>query len=494
MRLNSLGVSLMTRFERLGQLTDLEDAISSQRDAVDLTPPGHRRKPIYLNNLGISLMIHFQRLGQLTDVEDAISRQRDAVDLTPHGHIQKPIYLNNLGNSFLTRFERLGQLTDLEDAISSQRDAVNLTPHDHRDKSSRLNNLGISLMTRFQRLGQLIDLEDAISRQRDAVDLTPYDHPAKPGYLNNLGNSFLIRFERLGEPSNLEHAISIFSYAASSPLGPINLRFYASRTWISCARRTRHHSLLHAHSIALSLLPQLAWIGLSLQDRYDALFGAADVVGEAAAAALDAGFPGAAVEFLEQGRSIVWGELFQLRSSYEELSSTYPDHARRLCELSAKLDQTSGTHEKSLSVLLEHSRYRAHYITEYPRQAADRHRGLAIERDNLLQEIRRLPGYDQFLRRKQFSRLRASAHSGPVVILNAAETRCDALVVLADLDHVIHIPLTNLTFKHSTRLLDTMKNFVREARVGRIAHYLRTAGNPSYPPCGHTSSNRSWMP
>jgi hypothetical protein len=59
------------------------------------------------------------------------------------------------------------------------------------------------------------------------------------------------------------------------------------------------------------------------------------------------GLPEAAVEWLEQGRSIVWGELFQLRSSFEGLSSAHSDHARRLQELSAALEQASATREKS---------------------------------------------------------------------------------------------------------------------------------------------------
>ncbi|KAG6370011.1 hypothetical protein JVT61DRAFT_9869 [Boletus reticuloceps] len=51
-------------------------------------------------------------------------------------------------------------------------------------------------------------------------------------------------------------------------------------------------------------------------------------------------------------------------------------------------------------------------------------------------------GFERYLLQKEFPRLRASAHSGPVVILNAAERRCDALIVLADVDHVIHVPLS----------------------------------------------------
>ncbi|KAI9451099.1 CHAT domain-containing protein [Boletus coccyginus] len=438
--LNNLGNSFLTRFERVGELSDLEDAISTQRDAVKLTPHGHPDKPGRLNNLGISFLTRFERVGELSDLEDAISRQRDAVELTPHGHPDKPGYLSNLGNSFLTRFKRVGELSDLEDAISTQRDAVELTPHGHPHKPGYLNNLSISFLTRFEHVGELGDLEDAISIQRDAVELTPHGHPDKPSYLNNLGNSFVTRFERAGVPSDVEQAISLYSYAATAPTGSISVRFGASHKWISCARHIHHPSLLDACSVAITLLPQLAWIGLSLTDRYRELTRGANVVREAAAAALDLGFPETAVEWLEQGRSIVWGELSQLRNSYEELSSAHPDHARRLRELSVVLEHASTAREKSLSALL------------------------AQAQDKLLHQIRAFPGFEQFLLHKDFSQLRASAHLGPVVILNAAETRCDALVVLANVDCVVHVTLPNFTLQDSTVLQNMLRTLLGHSR------------------------------
>ena len=453
--LNNLGMSSLIRFERLGELSDLEYAISTIKDVVELSPHGH---PGHLGNLGNSIFARFMRLGELADLELAITTHRDAVDLTPDGHPDKPSRLNNLGMSFLTRFERLGELSDLEDAILRSRDAVDLTPHGHPNKPTCLYNLGNSLKSRFERLGELSDLEDAISRHRDAVELTPHDHPDRSRRLNSLGNSFVTRFEHLGELSDLEQAISLYLHAASAAIGPISARFHASQQWISCARRIHHHSLLHAYSISISLLPELAWIGLSLTRRYSELVRGADVVREAAAAALDLGLPEIAVEWLEQGRSIVWGELFQLRSSYEELSSAHPDHARKLRELSSALEHASAIHEKSLSACLE-------LTQESLEPEADRHRMLAIERDKLVQEIRRFPGFEQFLLRKQFSQLRTSAHAGPVVILNAAESRCDALIVLADVDHVIHVPLPTFTYQRSAVLQKMLENLLGHARV-----------------------------
>ena len=483
--LDNLGSSLEGRFQRLGELSDLEDAISRKRDAVDLTPRGHLAKPRRLNSLGNSLTTRFRRLGELSDLEDAVSRHKEAVDLTPQSHPDKPRSLNSLGNSFFNSFVRLGELSDLEDAISRYRDAVDLTPHGHPDKAAYLSNLGNSFDARFQRLGELSDLEDSIWRERDAVGLTPNGHPDKPRRLNDLGDSFVTRFEHFGELSNLEQAISLYLHAASAPIGPIGVRFQASQNWISCARRISHHSLLHAYSVAINLLPELAWIGLSLTHRYSELTLGANVVREAAAAALDSGLLETAVEWLEQGRSIVWGEHFQLRRSYEELSFAHPDHAHRLRKLSAALEHASATREKSLSTLLKQTRSTAYHVTESLQQEVDRQRTLAIERDKLLQEIRRLPGFEQFLRRTKFSQLQASAHSGPVVMLNAAENRCDALIVLADVDHVIHVPLSTFTFQRSAGLQKLLEKLLRDARVigcddreGKIA----TRGGVSWEP------------
>ena len=447
--LGSLGDALMTRFKRFGELSDLEQAISSFKDAIDLSADGHLDKPNHLINLGKSFLSRFERLGESSDLEGAISSYRDAVDLTPDGHPHKPDYLDNLANAFRIRFKRLGELRDLEAA-------VDLFPDSHPGKPGSLSDLGNSFFTRFERLGELSDLDQAIFRHRHAVDLTPDGHPGKPSRLHNLGNTFRTRFERLGEPSDLEQAISLYSGAARALTGPSVIRFEAAKQWILSAHTLRHHSLLQAYSIAIALLPQLAWIGLSLANRYHDLMrvGAAEVVQEGAAAALDSGRPETAVEWLEQGRSIVWGDLFHLRSSYEELSSVHPDHARRLRELSAALEHANAAHEKSLCSLSGRTQSIDHGTLG---QEADGHRQLAIKRDKLLQEIRGLPGFERFLLRKEFSQLRASAHSGPVVILNAAKTRCDALVVHAGAG-VIHVPLPHFTLARSNDLQNEVMN------------------------------------
>ncbi|KAF8551385.1 hypothetical protein OG21DRAFT_1467420 [Imleria badia] len=383
----------------------------------------------------VQLLDRFERFGNPDDLQRGITLLQELLRATSVWDHRYLSGLSILGTALLQRFERFGELGDLEEAIPRQRDAVDFTPHGHPSKPSRLSNLANGFLTRFQRFGELSDLEDAILTHRDAVDLTP-------------------------------HAIFLYMFAASVSTGPIRGRFQASKNWISYARQKPHHSLLHAYSAAISLLPELAWIGLSLSHRYDELARGADMVREAAAAALDSGLPETAVEWLEQGRSVVWGELFQLRNSYEELLTTHPDHACRLRELSAALEHASVTREK-FSVLSEQTSSATHRATESSQQVADKHRALAIERDQLLQEIRGFPDFEQYLLHKEFSQLRASAHSGPVVILNTAESRCDALIVLADLDHVFHVPLPTFTFQRSAGLQNMLEKLLGNTRATR---------------------------
>ena len=47
-----------------------------------------------------------------------------------------------------------------------------------------------------------------------------------------------------------------------------------------------------------------------------------------------------------------------------------------------------------------------------------------------------------------------------MVILNAAEDRCDALIVRADVDHVIHVPFPNFTLKRCVGLQNSLKSLL----------------------------------
>ncbi|KAG8793406.1 hypothetical protein FRC16_010958 [Serendipita sp. 398] len=437
--LNNLGTSLLSRFKRLGNLDDLDSGIARHQAAVNLTPDGHPDKPSRLSNLGNSLLIRFERLGNLDDVDSGIARHQAAVNLTPDGHPDKPNQLNNLGTSLLIRFERLGNLDDLDSGIARHQAAVNLTPDGHPDKPRRLRNLGNSLLIRFKRLGNLDDVDSAIARHQAAANLTPDGHPDKPRWLSSLGNSLLTRFKHLGNLDDAEASIVQFSAASSSPVGSPSVRLAAARQWICVASITHHSSLLIACESAIAIIPLVAWLGLSILNRHQHLAQIGAIVRDAAAIAILLGQCDKAVEWLEQGRSIVWTQILQLRTPVDEVRAVEPDLADRLLHVSSLLDQGA----KSTKSRNEGK--------QSPEEEARQYRALAREHEDIIEKIRSLPRFRDFLRPLKLHRLINAAKDGPLVIINVSEIRCDALALLYGAD-VIHIPLPDLTSKRVTQL------------------------------------------
>ncbi|KAF5227665.1 hypothetical protein FAUST_11634 [Fusarium austroamericanum] len=215
-RLNNLGNQLKSRYERTGEIKDLEEAIKMARKAIESTPNDHPDLATLLNNLGNRLSRRYERTGEMKDLEEAIKMARKAIESTPDDHPNLAGRLNNLGTKLENRYARMGEMKDLEEAIETVRKAIESTPNDHPNLAGRLNNLGTKLENRYARTGEMKDLEEAIKMARKAIESTPDDHPDLAALLNNLGNRLNSRYERTGEIKDLEEAIKMARKAIES--------------------------------------------------------------------------------------------------------------------------------------------------------------------------------------------------------------------------------------------------------------------------------------
>jgi len=116
----------------------MEDCILNLQKAVQLTDDGHPYKPIYLGHLGLSQRTRFDHLGQLTDLEDSIFKLATKQFSLPRQGSNKATYLANLGISQQARFKRLGELIDIEDCISNLHRAVQFTNGGRPDNAACL--------------------------------------------------------------------------------------------------------------------------------------------------------------------------------------------------------------------------------------------------------------------------------------------------------------------------------------------------------------------
>ncbi|KAF6750936.1 CHAT domain-containing protein [Ephemerocybe angulata] len=462
--LNNLGTSFQCRFERTGELSDIADAIAAQQRAVDLTPPGDL--PGFLNNLGISFESRFERTGELSDIADAISVLQKVVDLTPDGHAELPAYLNNLGSTFTCRFKRTGGLSDIADAISAQQKAVDLTPDGHAELPDRLTNLGGSLSFRFERTGELLDIADAISARQKAVDLTPDGHADLPGYLANLAASFSVRFTSFGNSGDLRESLSNNKAATISTSGPPRVRLGAAKSWARTLIRHQPQSpeVLLAFDTMLSLITLIAGLEQTVHGRFTQLEDISGLALEAAAAACALDRADKALEWLEQGRCLVWNQLNNLRTPLDDLRIQNEDLAQDIADVSKRLE-TAGS-----------SRGQSHVDMSFSEKMsledeARAHLNLARKWDDLLKKARAIPSFESFLMPSPCSTLMQHLpESGPLIVININDRRCDALALLAGLDEPLHIPLPNFSvekaIKYRSALVSELR--VRNLRVREV--------------------------
>ncbi|KAG8697703.1 hypothetical protein FRC09_007691, partial [Ceratobasidium sp. 395] len=434
----SLASSYHSRYEHLGELADLDLAVDFSEKALYAAPENYPYKSRIVSYIGNGYRSRFERLGNGLDLNTAIGYLGQAVSLLPEGHPDMPASLNNLGASYQSRFRHLGELEDLDLAIKHKTHAVSLIPQGHPDKPTQLNNLGVSYRSRFERFGELDDINMAIDCERQATLLLPKGHPDEPMWLMNLSISYYNRFELSNDTNDLRDSIDCSMRAARSSTGSSFLRFQAACTWALLSADYSSSSQLDAYGQAISLLPQVVWLGKPTEGQYKSVASIDSIALESALAAIGMKKYDLALEWLEEGRSIVWNQMLQLRTPLDHLSSINKPLAEELRLVSLELESTSSTNNSCLTLDPDHSTLE---------QAAQRQRRLAEKREYLVEQARLLPGMHDFLRPKAASNLLAATRTGAVVLVIVHPDRCCALVAPPNATDIRFVSLDDFTFE-----------------------------------------------
>ncbi|KAG1726133.1 TPR-like protein [Suillus lakei] len=467
--LNNLANQLSTRFSHRGNDEDLDQAVALHREALALLPVGHTDRSLSLNNLAAQLSTRFSHRGNDEDLDQAIALQMEALALRPVGHTDRSMSLSNLANQLSTRFSHRGNDKDLDQAVALHREALALRPVGHTYRSSSLNNLANQLSTRFEHRGNNEDLDQAIALQREALTLRPVGHTYRSSSLNNLANQLSIRFHyrRNGEDLNESREIlccalplltqhdprqlqvhktlaNVYLLFYRSGLDPgedidslnavmhhlkaaVNVisgrllsRLQASLLWVHHADQHAHGTQLEAYATSMQLLDAHMSATASVSSRHSAMkeFPRTLAV-DAASCALRSGDICRAVELLEQGRTLIWTQMARLRTPLDNLR-TCGDHAvtlmKRFRDLSSLLEKPPASHADEtpkVDVEAEETRYRR----------------LVEEWNRAVEEIRNIEGFSRFLLPPLFSDLQEAARDGPIIMLVASKSSCDAIII-----------------------------------------------------------------
>ncbi|KIK37859.1 hypothetical protein CY34DRAFT_91959, partial [Suillus luteus UH-Slu-Lm8-n1] len=473
--LHRLSQALETRFQQCGSIDDINETIQLRREAVSLCPQGHSDRSLYLNDLAVSLGQHrFKQQGNPNDLDEAISLHEEALRLRSVGHESRHFSLDNLGLALTSRFRARGDIDDITRAISLHREALRLRPPGHPQYDTTLNNLAVALDTRYDELHVSEDLDEAIDWYRESLRVKRLDHPERHLTLFNLsgalcslfihtqenkeveeaisfcqeslevlpslhpdrfysyhrlGQAYITRYCVQYEPADLSLAVENFRLASGHPTQGFPNRILNTLWWVDEAESHRHDSALEAYQVFLELFDNHVMARSSIVSRREAATAFGDTHSlpvDAASCAIRHDNPRYAVELAEHGRrAVFWTQLARFRTTLDELSKAHHTGAILAEEF------------KQLSFCLRNA------FDQSTEDQSPQIRQVTMEWDDVVSRIRMLPDFSRFLLPPLFSDLRKAAEEGPVIIVNASQYSCDALIVLSDRDPV-HVP-TNTT-------------------------------------------------
>ncbi|KAG9121017.1 hypothetical protein FRC07_003213 [Ceratobasidium sp. 392] len=442
MWLNNLGKSLLSRFETARDPVDLDRSISNRRLATSLTSNDHPRRPALLTSLGVALRVRFEHLKQAPDLEEAVEVLQQAVFLTPDDHPERPARLSNLGNALVNRYDKLENASDLEAAISSYRLAVRLTSSEDAQYPIWVAHWGISLSLRFSLTKQLSDLDEAIELQEKATSLMSNNHPEKSRHLRNLAHSLIRKaraFPDLRTPSSLEYVMNKLYESFRLTSGPPSTRLLAMYDLAKLTNDFDYAQSLVALGLLMDFLPSVIWLGKTVHLRYKDLTTIQNMGIMAAAKAVQMGDGNLALQWLEQGRSIVWNQTLKLRTPLDDLRLVDKALADRLEEVSLALDNAGASSDQEAPT------------SSYDERVQMNHR-LAEEWDSLVGRVRETPGFEQFLKPLQATALIAASHSSTVVLISSYNNRCYAIVVPHKAISGFYVSLPNFSYQKASKM------------------------------------------
>ncbi|MEV4540939.1 CHAT domain-containing protein [Micromonospora echinaurantiaca] len=429
---------------------DVETAVAALREAADLARQGAEAHEVgkALGTLALANLLRHQATGDPAALDEAVDALAAARDVTEGRGPDRHRLLTNLGGALLWRSRLAGRSADLAAAVRAFREAPAGLPAGHADRTTYLINLAVALDEAAARAGGGVPVldDDAQPAEPD-----PAAEPAAPDVREWADTS----------PDALRaEALAALREAAAVEAAPSLLRATAARWYAALAEHLGDlPAALAGYASAIELIDLVAWHGMDPDDQARLLARFRGLAGAAAACALDAGRPERAVELLEYGRGVLLTRVRDARASLDGLRKRAPELADRFAEVQAELDGLTPTRTPAPASARAAPATGAAVAgsaiggalagsvigvgMEPPAGNPERRHELAVRRRELLADIRRLPGFADFLRPPAFADLARAAARGPVVLVNVARRRCDALVV--DGSGVRVVPLPQLT-------------------------------------------------
>jgi len=465
---------------------ELHLEISQLRGALMRCGENNSERPRLLRCLADALDTLFQGAGfndtKLAD--EALDLRKAALILTPLNDPMIHQYKYDLAISLSDNFDDTGVVEHLHLAVSLLRDVI----------ESRACSDGLparfDLLLQYALRTQILfmvtrrqeDIDASIAAFIEYADAIPDDHRTR-----KLARCFcmtaaamLERHAQFPSGDTLDKAFGLFERSSRVPGATSFDILHASIVWAQAAQEHNHASEIGAYKRAFALYPQFIWFGYGLRIRYSRLQTSDKTLKlptRAADCAIRFGRLEQAIEWLDEGRSMLWGQMSDLRSSLNSLRSLNPDLAKRFETAGRELEELADITEvpSRPGTTQPYSRLDVSDVSDS--------KALCIDKWNsILDDIRAIPQFSTYLMPRSYSELKEISHRGPVFIITLAETHSSALILPSPHEPIIHIVLPEMTLTRALhlkrRLLEALRGTGRQVRDDRhVRRYKHEDGN-----------------
>ncbi|UPK96901.1 hypothetical protein LCI18_007836 [Fusarium solani-melongenae] len=415
--LNALGHLLASRYAVTGALADLNEAISLTRRAVDTPSNNQTVLSQRLGNLAVQLQQRFLRTKAEPDLEESSQLSKRAMDILPDDHPDQSRHQHDLGIKLARKFTVTNNMADLEEGIRCIRLALERMPHDHSNRAVYLHSLANGLIQKASETFEPTDVNEWIAVTKEALSLTPDNHTDRGELLYSLGVGHLAACAVNKTGDGVEEAIACFNSALRQPNAPTLCRIQACMSLLSINPDWKES--LEAAKLVMGLLPRLTPRSLDNEDKQNSLGEIAGLASDAAAVAIQSEDVGAAIDLLEQAQGLLGASLEEIRTDVVDLRQEHPELAQNFEQLRDELARAAGINQLTDELVSRESQALWRYDA-------------GKEFDELIEHIRQLPKFKDFLRAPGLEAMQGATDRGPIAIINTSLIHCDAILIRQD--------------------------------------------------------------
>ncbi|KAH7006566.1 hypothetical protein EDB82DRAFT_565732 [Fusarium venenatum] len=439
---HALGLGYLSRYQVTATMWDMDTSLQLLQEACEATTGTYQIKNCMRKDLALGHQIKYLRNQDPLQINRAIALFQECIDHTPNSDPRLAVCYANLGTAYLVKW-RKGRsfqditrsieilqyavkmsevLSDIDFAIETWQKAVD-SSHAPGQQATQLQWKSRAALERFNFTKSVTDIDKSIKFMQQSLGNTLPAAAPRACRLFELGNRYKLKYKITRDEEDLTTGTTYLQIVIQDPSMHDYIKITAAEDAMSFFALAEDWK--QGYEIAALLMKLIPPLIPRFLEAFDVQYVLKDLEGvacQAASMALYAGKePSVALQILETGRDVLATSIEDLRGEVGILKEKHPELASQFLAQRSALDIPAAEDTD-------------------PEQRYEK--GNVFE--NLVNKIRQLLGFEEFLRVPSEEAFKLAARKHPIAVINVSGYRSDAIIILHD--RILSMALPDLSF------------------------------------------------